>query len=171
MDCCSTSHKEHCPNQFIRQLQEQAGNEGAETETFFCLLFCWEEGKVEGGEREIRKSCHLTAVALHLLKRKCMEFVAKGCLCPYSSYSTEGLTVAIFVFPQENKREQVSSQLLALTGKAQERWEHRGEAQWFPRVILPQPCTQLCGSWGNWTLPALAGFVAGPAKTPQSIRS
>lgn len=112
----------------------------------FVSCFVGRRERWKGGEREIRKSCHLTAVALHLLKRKRMVFVVKRCLCPYSSYSTEGLTVAIFVFPQENKREQVSSQLLALTGKAQEKWEHRGEAQWFPRVIPPQPCTQLCGS-------------------------
>jgi len=69
VECCSTSHKEHRTNQFVRQSQEQAGNEGAESETFFRLaLLRGEKGRV--GKWETRASCPLTAVALHLLKRK-----------------------------------------------------------------------------------------------------
>lgn len=70
VDCCSTSHKEHCPNQFIRQLQEQAGNEGAERETFFCLLFCWEEGKVEGGRNGDKKELSSYCSSSPFIKKK-----------------------------------------------------------------------------------------------------
>lgn len=156
---CSLFHKEHCTDQFVRQLQEKACREGE-----FLLSVALVKGGKDGVGRKEEKSFPLTSAALYgETPGICVEEILLSILTLKYRVAFGSCLLLL----QSNRRDQVSPQLTVLTGKVQEMWEPKERSSIFPGqyLLAPHAAVERIGLF----LP-VSGFVAGATKTPPNIR-